>query len=179
VSNKPIKQPFAGRRAAMQQKQFANSREAREMLLRLEEFYNEPVLPLHHFCRAMELWFECIAKNNTDPALRRHDREQGYDYFKFLNHMRIDIRKSNLLGRLLYGKEPLRTRMCPVHKGHYNGEAMFFTACRHTCDGTGWLRERESDRGYTGISVHEAKFEDGEFKIKDRDTGEWKKPEDK
>ena len=63
----------------MQQKQFANSGEAREMLLRLEEFYNEPVLPLHYFCKAMELWFDCITKNNTDPALRRHDREHGYD----------------------------------------------------------------------------------------------------
>lgn len=160
----------------MQQKQFANSGEAREMLLRLEEFYNEPVLPLHHFCRAMELWFDCIGKNNTDPALRRHDREQGYGYFQFLNQMRIDIRKSNLLGRLLYGKEPLRTRKCPVHKGHYDGEAMFFKKCPHECDGTGWLRERESDRGYTGISVREARFDDGEFKVKDRDTGEWKKP---
>ena len=162
----------------MEKKESLNSAEAQQMLLRLEEFYKEPVLPLHNFCQAMQLWFECIVKNNSDPALRRHDGEQGYNYFKFLQQMRIDIRKSNLLGRILYGKEPLRTRMCPVHKGHYNGEAMFFTKCPHSCDGTGWLRERESDRGYTNISVHEAKFEGGELMIKDRDTGEWKKPDD-
>ena len=162
----------------MEQKKIVNSGEAEQMLLRLEEFYKEPVLPLHHFCRAMELWFECIVKNNSDPELRRHDREQGYGYFKFLNQMGIDIRKSNLLGRLLYEKEPLRTRMCPVHKGHYDGEAMFFTKCPNSCDGTGWLRERKSDGGYTGIIIREGKFEDGKFKVKDRDTGDWKKVED-
>ena len=162
----------------MEKKESLSSGEAQQMLLRLEEFYREPVLPLHNFCRAMEVWFECIEKNNTDPALRRHEGEQGYKYFQFLNRMRIDIRKSNLLGRLLYAKEPLRTRMCPVHKGHYSGEAMFFTKCPHSCDGTGWLRERETDKGYTGIMVREAKFEDGELKVKDRDTGEWKKLEE-
>jgi len=91
--------------------------------------------------------------------------------------MRIDIRKSNLLGRLLYAKEPLRTRLCPLHKGHYNGEAMFFEKCPHLCDGTGWLRERPQDGGYTGITIREAKIEGGEFKIRDPETGEWKKLE--
>jgi hypothetical protein len=67
--------------------------------------------------------------------------------------------------------------MCPLHKGHYNGDAMFFNKCPHSCDGTGWLREREQDGGYTGISVHEGKIEGGEFKIRDPETGEWKKLE--
>lgn len=162
----------------MEKKEIRSTEEARELLQRLEQFYKEPVLPLDSVCDAIEVWMKCIEENNTDPALRRHDREQGYGYFKFLNHMRIDIRKSNLLGRLLYAKEPLRTRMCPLHKGHYDGEAMFFQKCPHLCDGTGWLREREQDGGYTGgLSIHEGKIEGGEFKIRDPETGEWKKLE--
>lgn len=62
----------------------------------------------------------------------------------------MDIRKSNLLGRLLYAKEKFRTRMCPLHKGHWSGHAMFFEKCPHQCDGTGWLRESDTDGGYTG-----------------------------
>ena len=43
--------------------------EAHELLRRLEQFYGEPVLPLGDFCDAMELWMNCIVKNNTDPTL--------------------------------------------------------------------------------------------------------------
>ena len=111
--------------------------EAQELLSRLEQFYKEAVLPLESFCRAIELWMDCIVKNNTDMALIQGGTRHGYRYFQFLNQMRIDIRKSNLLGRLLYAKEPLRTRLCPLHKGHYNGQAMFFEKCPHLCDGTG------------------------------------------
>ncbi len=106
--------------------------EAHELLGRLEQFYGEPVLPLGNFCRAMELWMDCIVNNNIDPALIQEGINHGQKYFESLEFMRIDIRKSNLLGRLLYAKEPLRTRMCPIHKGHWNGQAMFLrnvTSC--------------------------------------------------
>ena len=162
----------------MEKKEILSIEEAQELLKRLERFYKEPVLALHNFCRAIELWMDCIVKNNTDTTLKQGEWGQGHKYFTFLNQMRIDIRKSNLLGRLLYAEEPLRTRMCPLHKGHYNGEAMFFQKCPHLCDGTGWLREREKDGGYTGgLSIHEGKIEGGEFKIRDPETGEWKKLE--
>ena len=153
--------------------------EAQEQLRRLEQFYGVPVLPLQDFCDAMDTWMDCIVKNNTDLNLKRGGRDQGNKYFAFLNHMRIDIMKSNLLGRLLYAKEPLRTRMCPVHQGHYSGEAMFFEKCPHLCDGTGWLRERPEDGGYTGITITDAetKMEDGELKIKNPETGDWEKLE--
>jgi hypothetical protein len=161
----------------MEKREILSMEEAQELLSRLEQFYKEPVLPLESFCRAIELWMDCIVKNNTETALMEGGTRHGYQYFQFLNHMRIDIRKSNLLGRLLYAKEPLRTRLCPLHKGHYNGEAMFFEKCPHLCDGTGWLRERPQDGGYTGITVREGKIEGGEFKIRDPETGEWKKLE--
>jgi hypothetical protein len=89
--------------------------EAQAQLRRLEQFYGAPVLPLNGFCKAISTWMDCIAKNNTDPALKRGGMEHGKEYYEFLNRMRIDIMKSNLLGRLLYAKEPLRTRMCPLH----------------------------------------------------------------
>jgi hypothetical protein len=139
----------------MDGKEIANEAEAQEVLARLEHFYKDPVLPLSRFCAAIELWMDCVIKNNTDPEPlgKGPTRFLRQPYFKHLNRIRIDIRKSNLLGRLLFAKEQLRTRMCPAHRGHWNGDAMFFEKCPHLCDGTGWLRERESDGGYTGITI--------------------------
>jgi hypothetical protein len=133
----------------MPDNEISDEKEAQELLARLERFYQQPVLPLHRFCEAIELWMDCIFKNNTDPALVESG-EPDQAYFRFLGQISIDIRKSNLLGRLLYAKEKLRTRMCPIHKGHWDGNAMFFEQCPHLCDGTGWLRERNTDGGYTG-----------------------------
>jgi hypothetical protein len=153
--------------------------EAHELVRRLAQFYGEPVLPLGNFCHAIELWMDCIVKNNTDPALNRDGIKHGSIYFEFLNLMRIDIRKSNLLGRLLFAKEPLRTQMCSTHKGHFNAEAMFFEKCPLLCDGTGWLRERPQDGGYTGIQIVEVegRTEDGKLKFKDPETGKWETAE--
>lgn len=54
----------------------------------------------------------------------------------------LRIGKSNLLWRLLYGNESLRTEPCPVHEGKW------FTIpgldeCPHGCEGTGWLPNRK------------------------------------
>ncbi len=89
--------------------------------------------------------------------------------------MRTDIRKSNLLGRLLFAKEPLRTQMCPTRKGHFRAEAMFLEKCSLLCDGTGWLRERAQDGGYAGIEILEVegRTEDGKLRFKDPETGKW------
>jgi len=134
----------------MPDKEISSEEEAQEHLALLERFYRQPVLPLHQFCAAIELWMDCIVKSNTDPELIDESGAGDYPYFPFLDQIRIDIRKSNLLGRLLYAKEKFRTRMCPIHKGHWDGRAMLLEGCPHLCDGTGWLRERESDGGYTG-----------------------------
>ena len=151
--------------------------EAQEQLERLEKFYGVPVLPLSAFCDGMGTWMDGIIKNNTDPALNKRGMHHGYKYYEALNQMRIDIMKSNLLGRLFYAKERLRTCMCPVHKGHYSGEAMFFQKCPQLCDGTGWLRENFGDGGYTGIKISEIEAEiiteNGVTKIKNPKTGNW------
>jgi len=135
----------------MTTKEISSKKEAEEMLAQLEKFYRQPVLPLRHFCQALETWMDCIWKRNSEPAeIELREDLRPHPYFKHLPQMRIDIRKSNLLGRLLFAKQQLRTRRCPVHNGHWSGEAMFFEDCPHHCDGTGWLRERQQDGRYTG-----------------------------
>jgi hypothetical protein len=149
--------------------------EVKGLLQRLEKHYEEPVMPLHRFCDAITLWMRCIEKSNTDPELSKNGY-QGRQYYKFLSQIEIDIRKSNLLGRLLYGKERFRTEMCPIHKGHWDGEAMFFDRCPHNCDGTGWLRARPEDGGYTGgLKILLLREVGGEQQIKDPKTHKWRK----
>jgi hypothetical protein len=53
----------------------------------------------------------------------------------------LNLQKSNLLWRLIYRGQPLRTEMCPLHQGQWSGCA--WDPCPHGCsDGnnvTGWL----------------------------------------
>jgi hypothetical protein len=59
----------------------------------------------------------------------------------------LSIRKSNLLARLLYSGEKLRTTMCPEHKGKWSGiEWGPDGVCPHKCQLTGWIQE-EDDQG--------------------------------
>lgn len=116
--------------------------EAEALRAALSRYYREPVHPLSTFCEAIRTWFRCIERRNTDPDLSG-GWGQGEEYHHLLRQIETDIEKSNLLARLLYAGEPLRTRMCPEHKGRWNGNAML-TGCSHHCDGTGWLPEDES-----------------------------------
>lgn len=116
--------------------------EAEEMLKQLAEHYNQPVMPLRKFCTAIRTWFRCI---ETAGAAG----QQGTEYYKYLRSIEIDIQKSNLLGRLIYAGEKLRTIECPEHKGRWNGSAMLM-GCEYNCDGTGYLREEGDRGGYTG-----------------------------
>jgi hypothetical protein len=58
----------------------------------------------------------------------------------------LGIHKSNLLARLLYAGEKLRTKKCPEHKGHWSGIEWSDTVCPHKCQLTGWIQE-EADQG--------------------------------
>jgi hypothetical protein len=56
----------------------------------------------------------------------------------------LAIGKSNLLARLLYSGEKLRTKMCPEHKGTWSGiEWGPDGACPHKCQLTGWVQESD------------------------------------
>ena len=54
----------------------------------------------------------------------------------------MDIRKSNLLARLLYAGEKVCTQKCPDHKGSWVGQG----DCHYGCDLTGWLPEKPEVR---------------------------------
>jgi hypothetical protein len=58
----------------------------------------------------------------------------------------LSIHKSNLLARLLYNGEKLRTQMCPEHKGKWSGIEFGDTVCPHKCQLTGWIQE-SADQG--------------------------------
>ncbi len=67
------------------------------------------------------------------------DRLRGYqDEGERVGGVFLQIGKSNLLARLLYGGEPLRSTPCPTHKGKWSG---CFGECEHGCELTGWLPE--------------------------------------
>lgn len=133
--------------------------EAAEALKALAKHYRQPVLPLDRFCAAITTWFRAIEQNNTDPALRRGapflaentwrpEYQHGHSYAGLLPRIETDIHKSYLLARLIYGGEKLRTRMCPLHLGHWDGPAQLGfpdQVCPHGCGGAGWLPEPEDD----------------------------------
>jgi hypothetical protein len=71
------------------------------------------------------------------------------DHPELRNVHHLDIGKSNLLARLLYGRQPLRTVPCPVHRGHWHGLGSLLVegpgglvevrSEECGCHGTGWL----------------------------------------
>lgn len=109
-----------------------------EVLRMLSEAHREPVLPMSRFCSAISTWFRVIERLNAAVTPEESWRgTQGKNYHSVLFQIERDIRKSNLLARLLYGGQKLRTQACPIHKGKYNGEG----DCSEGCEGTGWLPE--------------------------------------
>lgn len=125
--------------------------QAEEMLRALAEYYREPVMPIRQYCNALETWAACIQMNNglrpsmvpEGFAMPQRGDGHGVSYVAILQGMLTDIRKSNLLYRLLYRGQVLRKRPCPQHRGHWSGWSN--EPCPHGCsDGmnvTGWLPE--------------------------------------
>jgi hypothetical protein len=108
--------------------------EAREMLRRLSEYFNQPVMPIKEYCRGLETWARCIEEANET-----RQTDHGAAYAGMLRQVLRDIRKSDLLWRLLYDGQRLRTRKCPKHGGSWAGVSP--VACPHGCGHTGWLPE--------------------------------------
>ena len=76
------------------------------------------------------------------------DHLRGYESAaESANYTFLQIRKSNLLARLLYEGETLRKQRCPEHKGKWSGiEGGPDSVCPHKCQLTGWIQE-EVDMG--------------------------------
>ena len=108
--------------------------QAEQMLVQLSEHYGQRVAPVSKYCEALETWAEVV--NSGDYQRVEKDT---------IDTIRLAIYKSNLLNRLVYMGEPLRTKKCPTHDGHWSGLHLSDQKpCECTArDGniTGWLPE--------------------------------------
>lgn len=102
--------------------------EVEEMLAELSAHFGEPVRPVSHYCKALDAWGKVAD-------------------IKDYRSIRAEIMKSNLLARMIYGGEKLRTKQCPRHHGVWFGVPGMIE-CEYDCGGTGWLMEPEDVERY-------------------------------
>ena len=77
-----------------------------------------PTLKAEEFCKAFYTWAEaCQTELPTDDEDTKQWRKDFADHWSFIA---LAVHKSCLLNRLIYGREPLRTEMCLVHKGKWS-----------------------------------------------------------
>lgn len=87
------------------------------------------------YCKKFTDWANvCMADLPTDGPEKRAWRQEFRDKFQFFS---MAIYKSNLLSRLLYFNEEVRTVQCPLHMGVWSG--CHPEPCPHGCHYTGWL----------------------------------------
>lgn len=118
-------------------------REAHDLLAR---HYGEPVLPIHEVCKGIQVWLGAIvAEHLPDPdgteeqPWRDHALATIAQAASELPFLSLTASKSNLLFRLLYLRQPLRTKKCPQHDGHWSGYGECLHGCAVGSDVTGWL----------------------------------------
>lgn len=78
------------------------------------------------------------------PDARHRDLQTLQEYENYADHVDfvfLQITKSSMLGRLLYGAEKLRTVKCPIHDGKWSGIEHPDHVCPHHCGMTGWVYE--------------------------------------
>jgi hypothetical protein len=115
------------------------------MLLQLREHYHQPVMPVGAYCDAFRSWLTAI----EDAVKREPGSLELSGMLERLRDVQTDVFKSNMLYRLLYLGEPVRTEMCPIHKGHWSGCASPERECPHCMSGsdvTGWVGPTQADR---------------------------------
>ena len=117
-----------------------------EMEAALAAHYNEPVRPVSQYCQAFRVWRaalrEAIERGDFDERgeLGLRTKEHYQEVIDGLAQAELAIYKSNLLARLIYGGQELRTEKCPVHQGHWSGWAWGDECeCQDGPDITGWL----------------------------------------
>lgn len=78
-----------------------------------------------------------MTEQPNDDLHMKEWRREFRDHWRF---MRLAIYKSNLLSRLIYSGEQLRTTPCPKHKGRWSG-CVWDAQCECMCGSnvTGWL----------------------------------------
>lgn len=116
--------------------------EVMHLRARLRSYYGEPVLPLNRVCDAFGHWFRAIEALNKREPRDSGDKPEyrvGHRWHAYLRDIQLAIRKSSMLGRLIYEGENLRTVECPEHKGKWSGLDHPEHPCPHGCHMTGWI----------------------------------------
>jgi hypothetical protein len=119
------------------------SDEAAQLRARLAEIEGEPVLAASH-CNAFRAWADAI----RDRVKREPDHEEAERWrscSEAIDRLCLYIVKSNLLARLIYCGEEVRTKPCPEHEGHWSGCTWEQLPCGCVAHGnvTGWLPDDE------------------------------------
>ena len=99
-----------------------------------------PTLKAEKFCEAFYTWAEaCQTEPPADDEDKKRWRKEFVHHWDFIS---IAIHKSCLLNRLIYAREPLRTEMCPQHKGKWSGCVFekLECGCQSGSNVTGWLK---------------------------------------
>jgi hypothetical protein len=105
----------------------------------LEQHYGERVAPVSEYCRAIEQYMQALAQDGAGSP----SGERLNEIARELKFTTAYFAKSNLLYRLLYLGQPLRTEKCPIHDGHWAGCPAPDDYCPHGCtvagNTTGWI----------------------------------------
>ncbi len=105
-------------------------------LLRREDRRGGPILRATRFCAAFDAWAgACSTALPGDGEETKKWREEFARHWRFIH---LALTKSNLLHRLIYLGEKLRTRQCPVHMGRWSGCGQN-CICNSGMNVTGWL----------------------------------------
>jgi hypothetical protein len=113
----------------------------------LADHYGEPVRPISEVCGAIHEWLKACAENHPEEdALNHQEWRTGRVYRDHGMFVFMHAGKSNMLGRLLYGRETLRTEKCPEHDGHWSGIEFSDNVCQYGCQLTGWLPAKEDNK---------------------------------
>jgi hypothetical protein len=102
--------------------------DAKAMLEKLARHFGESVMPVGQYCVALNLWAsalrdkaERLAAIAEPTEVEKDDAKAAVDFANAVGGVFMQITKSNLLHRLIYQCESLRTKMCPVHEGRWSG----------------------------------------------------------
>jgi hypothetical protein len=115
---------------------------------KLAKYYGESVRPISQYCQAFVDWHTGIQAMLSDQdAGGQEENWEGVN--EALNVLQIPIRKSNMLWRLIYLGQQVRTEKCPIHQGHWMGygECENDPPCNSGWDITGWLPNPDDPEG--------------------------------
>jgi len=106
-----------------------------------------PVMPVTFFCDFLKQWAQLYGQPVESERYvgQREERQKLRDQ---ADYVFFQIIKSNLLYRTIYCGEPVRTKPCPDHKGHWSGcnlpeDTSCKGACMYAGNITGWLPNEE------------------------------------